>query len=157
MGQTLIVERDVEMMTRDGVTLRADVYRPQTSCQLPVLLQRTPYGKAFSQVGFALMAAERGYAPSLVMVKDQAERGTAYQYYVEQAAALPWIVGTHYFQFADQPVTGRFDGENYNLGFVSQQDLPYAELVESARSAHRRMYPIHAGKLEPTRRQARVR
>ena len=106
---------------------------------------------------FHFGAAERGYAPSLVMVRDQTERGVAYQYYLEQAAAQPDIVGVHYFQMVDQPVTGRFDGENYNLGFVNQQDLPYPEMVNFARLAHGRMYQIHAGELAPTDRRARVR
>ncbi len=103
MGKTLIVERDVEMLTRDGVTLRADVYRPQTATRLPVLLQRTPYGKAFSNVGFALMAAERGYA---VVIQDTrgrwASEGTYYPFLhertdgydaVEWAAHQPWADG----------------------------------------------------------------
>jgi len=106
---------------------------------------------------FHFGAAERGYAPSLVMVRDQTERGVAYQYYLERAAAHPDIVGVHYFQMVDQPVTGRFDGENYNLGFVNQQDLPYREMVEFARSAHARIYPIHAGEMAPAGRRARIR
>ena len=60
----------------------------------------------------------RGLAASLVQVRDQAERGKAYRYYVENAFAMPELVGTHYFQWADQPATGRFDGENYNIGLV---------------------------------------
>jgi len=60
--KSLIVERDVAVPMRDGVKLRADVYRPATDERLPVLLQRTPYGKGFSQVAFGLLAAERGYA-----------------------------------------------------------------------------------------------
>ncbi len=106
---------------------------------------------------FHFGAVDRGYAPALVMVKDQRERGVAYQYYVEQAAAFPMIVGAHYFQYVDQPVTGRFDGENYNFGFVSQQDIPYPEMVEFARTAHRRLYPIHLGDLAPTETEALVR
>ncbi len=65
--KSLIVERDVETPMRDGVILRADVYRPQTDTALPVLLQRTPYLKGFSQLTFALTAAERGYA---VVIQD---------------------------------------------------------------------------------------
>jgi hypothetical protein len=106
---------------------------------------------------FHFGAAERGYAPSLVMVKDQTERGVAYQYYVERAAALPSIVGTHYFQLVDQPVSGRFDGENYNLGFLTQLDTPYPEMVSFARATHRRVYAVHAGAEPPVVRQARVR
>jgi hypothetical protein len=106
---------------------------------------------------FHFGAAERGYAPSLVMVKDQRERGAAYQYFVERAAAMPMIIGAHWFQMVDQPVTGRFDGENYNLGLVNQLDLPYAEMIEAARATHRRMYQVHSGALQPADRKARVR
>ena len=68
--KTLIVERDVDVKMRDGIILKADVYRPDTSEPLPVLLQRTPYGKAFTQTSFALLAAERGY-----VVVNQDTRG----------------------------------------------------------------------------------
>ena len=94
---------------------------------------------------FHFGAPERGYAPSLVAVRDQKERGAAYSRYVESAFSHPAIVGAHYFQFKDQPVTGRYDGENYNIGFVNQQDLPYRELIDAARATHRRIYQIHAG------------
>jgi hypothetical protein len=106
---------------------------------------------------FHFGAVDRGYAPALVMVKDQTERGVAYQYYVEQAASIPALVGTHYFQHVDQPVSGRFDGENYNFGFVSQLDIPYAEMIRFARETHGRVYQVHAGELEPTSRRALVR
>ncbi len=41
----VLVEHNVAMKTRDGVTLRADIYRPAGEGQFPVLLQRTPYDK----------------------------------------------------------------------------------------------------------------
>lgn len=44
-GSELIIERDLEIQTRDGVTLRADVYRPAGGDAHPVLLGRTCYGK----------------------------------------------------------------------------------------------------------------
>ncbi|NRB63003.1 MAG: hypothetical protein HRU40_08285 [Saprospiraceae bacterium] len=106
---------------------------------------------------FHFGAAGRGYAPSLVQVKNQKERGTAYQYYVEQAAAMPMIIGTHYFQYVDQPVTGRFDGENYLFGFVNQQDIPYPIMIEKAQETHQRMYSIHEGTTTPTTVRAKVR
>jgi uncharacterized protein len=40
------VELDQEMKTRDGVTLRADVYRPDTPDPVPAIVLRTPYNKA---------------------------------------------------------------------------------------------------------------
>jgi hypothetical protein len=101
-------------------------------------------------------ASERGMAPALVEVKDQTQRGVAYQYYLEHAAAQPAIVGAHYFALVDEPVSSRFDGENYNFGFVDQTDIPYSEIVSFAKETHRRIYPIHAGKLEPASQMAHV-
>lgn len=62
MSKSLIVECDVDVPMRDGTILRADVYRPNSSKSLPVVLERTPYGKGFSETSFALFAAEQGYA-----------------------------------------------------------------------------------------------
>lgn len=39
------VEKNVAAKMRDGVILRADIYRPDTTLQLPALLERTPYSK----------------------------------------------------------------------------------------------------------------
>ena len=93
----------------------------------------------------------RGLAASLVQVRDQAARGQAYRYYVENAFAMPELVGTHYFQWADQPSTGRFDGENYNIGLVDVTDRPYPDLVEALTKTHRRVRGLHSGELEPFR------
>jgi hypothetical protein len=92
----------------------------------------------------------RGLAASLVQVRDQVERGRAYRHYVENAFAMPEIVGTHYFQWADQPSTGRFDGESYNIGLVDVTDRPYADLVDALKETHRRVRGLHAGELQPT-------
>jgi hypothetical protein len=100
---------------------------------------------------FHFGAPGRGMAASLVQVRDQKERGRAYRYYVENAFAMPELVGTHYFQWADQPSTGRFDGENYNIGLVDVTDRPYPELVEALKETHRRVLRLHRGELEPFR------
>jgi predicted acyl esterase len=41
----VLIDKDVAMTTRDGVTLRADVYRPAAPGRYPVLLSRLPYDK----------------------------------------------------------------------------------------------------------------
>jgi hypothetical protein len=91
----------------------------------------------------------RGLAPGLVQVRNQAERGVAYRYYVEQAAAFPAFIGTSWFQWVDQPCTGRMDGENYNIGLVDVTDRPYADLVEAMRTTHGRLQAVHAGTVPP--------
>jgi hypothetical protein len=81
---------------------------------------------------------------------DQAGRGQAYRVYVENAARIPSCVGVHYFTLYDQSAVGRFDGENYNIGFLDVCHRPYQELVEAARLTHQRLYPLVAGELSPT-------
>src|SRR5713226_3989918 len=63
------VEHDVSAKMRDGVTLRADIYRPDTEGKFPILLQRTPYNKLGwgSDIDFFYKSAARGY---VVVVQD---------------------------------------------------------------------------------------
>jgi len=90
-----------------------------------------------------------GLGAGLVQTRDQVERGKGYRYYVEQAAAFPGFVGAHWFTWRDEPVLGRGDGENYNIGFVDVTDRPYPELVEAATATHRRLFEVHSGKQPP--------
>jgi len=54
------LERGVTATMRDGVVLRADIYRPKADGRFPVLLQRTPYDKRNS-AEFAWKAAAHGF------------------------------------------------------------------------------------------------
>lgn len=83
----------------------------------------------------------RGLSAGLVQTANQEERGVAYRYFVEQAAALPMLVGVHWFQWIDEPNTGRMDGENYNIGLVDVTDQPYRELVDAVKATSKRIDP----------------
>ena len=62
------VENNLEMVARDGVTLRADVYHPNDSNKYPSLVCRTPYNKMTPRyVETATDLASRGYC---VVVQD---------------------------------------------------------------------------------------
>ncbi|MDP4223786.1 MAG: hypothetical protein Q8868_10775 [Bacteroidota bacterium] len=98
----------------------------------------------------------RGLSPGLKQTISQEERGAAYRYYVENAVAHPSLIGTHWFQWWDQPSTGRGDGENYNIGMVDVTDRPYKELIDAARETHERLFEIHSGKIPPAVRQAKT-
>jgi len=87
----------------------------------------------------------RGLAAGLVQVREQAERGVAYRYYPEQAAAFPAFIGSSWSQWIDQPCTGRMVGENYNIGLVDVSNRPYLELIEAMRNTHRRIHDVHNG------------
>jgi len=99
----------------------------------------------------------RGLAAGLLQTRDQEERGVAYRYYVENAAAIPALIGVHWFEWTDEPNTGRNDGENYNIGMVDVTDRPYAELVEAMKTTRQRLLAVHSGKEPPVTRRALVK
>jgi len=105
---------------------------------------------------FHIGAPDRGLSSGLVLAANQEERAAAYRYYVEQCAAHPAMVGTHWFQYLDQPASGRGDGENYNIGFVDVTDQPYEELVAAAKITHDRLLEVHRGNTPPVNRKARA-
>ena len=98
----VVVEKNVVLKTRDGVALRADIYRPAADGKYPVLLARTPYNKD-TQAAFGHRGAARGF---IVVVQDVRGRYTSEgEWYpfkhetadgydtVEWAAALPHADG----------------------------------------------------------------
>ncbi|WP_263144384.1 beta-agarase [Pseudomonas sp. RIT-PI-AD] len=70
-------------------------------------------------------------------VPREEDRGPAYAHFLEQALAEPQIVGIHWFQYLDQPVTGRLlDGENGHFGLVGITDRPWQGFVDAVRKAN---------------------
>ena len=81
----IVIERDVPVVMRDGVTLRANVYRPADGGPFPVIMERTPYGKDAprpSAVIDAVRAAGQGVAVVVQDVRGQAgsEGGSFYMF-----------------------------------------------------------------------------
>jgi hypothetical protein len=97
-----------------------------------------------------------GLGGSLVQTANQEERGVAYRYYLEDAASHPAFVGAAWFIGVDEPVTGRMDGENYNIGFVDVTDRPYPHMVEAAKETNKRLLAIHSGELAPVSRKPKA-
>ncbi len=100
------LETNIPVSMRDGVTLYADVYRPEGPGPFPVILQRTPYDKS-SPLAIGMLdpmqAAMRGYA---LVIQDTRGRYTSEgEFYcflddiddgydtVEWAAVQPWSNG----------------------------------------------------------------
>jgi len=73
----------------------------------------------------------------------------AYRYYLENAAAIPGLVGAHYFKWGDQPVMGRFDGENMQIGLHDITNRAYPEWVAMCTAIHPGLYEIASGEQAP--------
>jgi hypothetical protein len=90
---------------------------------------------------FHFGALDRGmFHTGLRRAENQKDRAEKYAAYVRGALRNPYIIGTHWFQYLDQPTTGRSDGENYQIGFVDICDKPYPEIVQAAREIGNSMY-----------------
>ncbi|MCL4176191.1 MAG: beta-galactosidase [Verrucomicrobia bacterium] len=100
---------------------------------------------------FHFGALDRGlFHTGLVPVGNQSARAQAYRDYVRGALAHPQIVGTHWFQYQDEPTTGRvYDEENYQIGFVDIADTPYPETIEASRQVGDELYRRRAAAGQP--------
>ncbi|MEO7068473.1 MAG: beta-agarase [Rhodanobacter sp.] len=81
---------------------------------------------------------DRGpFGKGVVSVANEQQRGEAYARFVGAAATNPNIVGAHWFQYTDQPVTGRLlDGENSHIGLLGITDIPFSGFVRAVRAAN---------------------
>src|SRR5262245_56048135 len=107
MADSVKIDCNVDIPLRDGVKLRADIYRPDDATSHPVLLARLPYNKDLSPISLSLLspirATRRGY---VVVIQDTRGRfksagrfslfrGEAEDGYdtVAWCAAQPWSNG----------------------------------------------------------------
>ncbi len=99
----IVIEKNVAARMRDGVVLRADVYRPSTADRRPALLQRTPYSKnpeapdsqfhRLARAGFVVVVQDtRGRYVSDGVAVPHDEGADGYDT-IEWAAALPYVDG----------------------------------------------------------------
>lgn len=86
----------------------------------------------------------------LLSAENQTERGKALSYYLENAAAQPSLVGAHYFEFNDQPLLGRFDGECMQHGLIDVCNRAYDDCLRSIVASGRKIYEIADGRIPPT-------
>src|SRR5215471_2861066 len=101
-----VIQRNVAVRMRDGVTLRADVILPTTQGRFPVLVYRTPYGKDRAPSSWTTFpkAVARGYAVVIQDVRGRYESEGDFTPYrtegrdgydtIEWAAAQPWSNGS---------------------------------------------------------------
>lgn len=103
----MIVEDNVDVLMRDGVVLRCDVYRPEGAAAVPAVLGRTPYDRSFGPTPPAILDPERTTAAGLALVcmDVRGQHGSDGEFHpfraegadgydsVEWVAAQPWCNG----------------------------------------------------------------
>ena len=77
----------------------------------------------------------------LIHAANQEDRAKMWSDYAYSTIDNPYLVGAHWFQYLDSPLTGRaHDGENYNVGFVSNTDIPYPPMIKKAKEVNSGLY-----------------
>jgi hypothetical protein len=102
---------------------------------LPILSSEWGIGSDLQQTPFRGDSAE----PS-----RPEQRVQAMVRYAEQAIRHPNMVGAHFFQYRDQPLSGRPDGEATLRGLVNIADTPNFELVQTNRRLGYGLYRMRA-------------
>lgn len=80
---------------------------------------------------FNFSSPDRGpFGRGVVDVGSEEARAGSYAAYMTAAAQDPNIIGAHWFQYHDEPASGRLlDGENSHFGLVSITDTPYFDFL----------------------------
>jgi len=81
-------------------------------------------------------------------VATQAEKARCYDIYQTALMSFPFMVGSNYFMWVDEPALGISSTfpEDSNYGLVDVDDRPWPELTQTATRVNARVYEIHAGK-----------
>ncbi len=118
----------------DLISVNSYVYSPGTGSYgftgKPILL---------SEYHFVNVSGN-GLGGGLASSQDSVQQGRAYNAFVKTAVSNPQIVGAHWFQWRDQNAAGRYDGENYNLGFFDVADQPNVDLIRAVEETGRNLY-----------------
>lgn len=91
----------------------------------------------------APLASPRQFPPNY-RAFHEADRQKYYIEYVRRWSEMPFSLGCHWYQFADQHLTGRStDGECQTVGLVDITDTPYRHMIEIMQQASASMYQWH--------------
>ena len=119
----------------------------------------------FARCGKPLIVTEWGFPaldasdsrgrplPSLhgagMRVDTQQQKAACYAIMQRDLFSLPFIVGSHYFMWVDEPALGisKTFPEDSNYGLVSESDKPYALVTQTAARVNAQMAGLHAGRI----------
>ncbi len=84
-------------------------------------------------------------------VQTQQQRSQAFTIYQSTLFGLPFMVGSDFFMWVDEPALGISSTfpEDSNYGLVNEEDRPYAELTQAASQLNPKVYEIHQKAADP--------
>ncbi|MCB1070102.1 MAG: sulfatase-like hydrolase/transferase [Verrucomicrobia bacterium] len=126
----------IEALARhaDVMSINLYAYRPNPgrygATDKPVLISEFHFANVSgNNLGSGLRSAQ-----------DAEQQGRLFRAYLEEALRDPRIVGAHWYQWRDQSVGGRFDGENYDIGLFDVADQPNPKLIRAVAAVGSTLY-----------------
>ncbi len=112
--------------------------------QFNQLIKKTHKPILCGEYSFPPIWANRGFGAYPTNAKNTADAGRLYTRYVHEACDNPYSVGDLWFEYRDEPLTGRDSvigseliyGEHYAFGVVDVTDRPKWALVKRMRAAN---------------------
>lgn len=120
----------------DVVSINSYWYHPHLGNYIP-----TDKPVLISEFHFANTAGNN-LGSGLRSAQNAVQQGRLFRAYMAKAVDHPHIIGAHWFQWRDQNVGGRYNGENYNVGFFDIVDIPNEVLIRAASEYGRNLYSI---------------
>lgn len=140
---------DWTLMAPNCDVIGFDYYSPQFhTAQMDALLSQANKPVIVGEFSFAPdYDGQRGFGSYSLPVETEADAGSYYARYLADASASPFVVGVGWYQYQDEPVSGRGSssgnvgpdpvyGEDFAFGMVDITDQPKYELLNEVRSAN---------------------
>jgi hypothetical protein len=137
--------READLDKRVIVGFEQDLRRWHDACRRPMMITEWSFPALDSGLPCEHGAGQR--------FDTQSQRAAAWQIFQELLFRTPFVVGSDYFMWVDEPALGisKTFREDTNYGLVNERDEPYQELTETATRVNAAVYRFHAGELAELR------
>lgn len=142
VNQYEVTQDTVDLALRPLTSRNGYVFTGDMFADLDELHRYAPKPFMISEFGYLAMDSglPNSYPPTYPKLETQTERAAKYEAYMRRVLERPYMVGAHWFEYADQPAEGRFDGENDNWGIVNIRDVEYSELAAAMQRVDASIY-----------------
>lgn len=128
MPTRVLLERNVPLLMRDGVVLRADIFRPEIDAPIPAIVSRTPYNKSYPRMHDftidAFRAAETGFAVVFQDTRGRYESEGEFYPFVHESQdgydTIEWVAEQRWCNGAVGMTGGSYLGATQWLAAIAQ-------------------------------------
>ncbi len=126
----------LESLARHADVISANIYSYDPS---PGRYGSTDKPVLIAEFHFANVAGNN-LGGGLRSAQDAEQQARQLRAYMHEAVRHPQIIGVHWFQWRDQSVAGRYDGENFDIGLFDVADRPKPQLIRAFAESGRDLY-----------------